>query len=86
MSTGTCAHLGGVAGDEVVHGLLGGQAGHGGQHTEGVAAQQDEVLGVAAHAGNLGVVDVVDGVAGPGVLCDGAARARRGCQQARGQP
>ena len=85
-SIGTCAHLGGVSGDEVVHGLLGGQAGHGGQHTEGVAAQQDEVLGVAAHAGHLGIVDVVDGVAGAGVLCDGAAWASMGCQRGRGQP
>jgi hypothetical protein len=61
-------YLGGVAGDEVVHGLLLGEARDGRQHTEGVAAQQDEVLGVGPNAGDPGVVDEVDGVGCPRVL------------------
>ena len=44
-----------TAPDEVVHRLLPGQLGYGGKHAKGVAAQHDDVLGVAAHAGDLGV-------------------------------
>ena len=69
--TGT--HLGGVAGDEVVHGLRGGEAGHGRQHAKGVAAQQDDVLGVGAHAWDARVGDEVDGVRHPRVLRQRAA-------------
>ena len=42
--------------DKVVHGLLLGQLGHGGQHAKGVAAQHDDVLGVAANTRDLGVL------------------------------
>lgn len=55
-------HLGGVARDEVVHRLLCGQARHWWQHTKGVAAQQNQILGVPANAGDLGIVNEVDGV------------------------
>lgn len=51
--------LGSVARDEVVHGLLGSQLGDGRQDTKCIAGQQDNVLGVAAHAGNLSVGNVV---------------------------
>lgn len=42
--------------DEVVHRLLLGQLGNRRQHAKGVAAQHDDVLGVAAHARDLGVL------------------------------
>ena len=60
--------LGGVARDEVVHSLLGRQAGHGGQHAKGVAAQQDDVLWVRADARDAGVVNVLDRVGGARVF------------------
>ena len=65
--------------NEVVHGLLLSQPADGRQHAERVAAQHDDVARVAAHAGDLGVGDVLDGVAGASVLSDGAAR-REGAQ------
>lgn len=56
-------HLGGVAGDEVEHGLLGGELGDWGQDTAGVAGEEDDVGGVAVgDAGDLGVLNVLDGV------------------------
>lgn len=62
-------HLGGVAGDEVEHGLLGGELGDGGEDTAGVAGEKDDVGRVlVAHAGYLGVLDVLDGVGAAGVL------------------
>lgn len=66
-------YLGGVATDEVVHGLLSGEFADRGQHPKGITTQQDEVLGVRAHAWNPGVVNVVNGVGSPGVLCHSAA-------------
>lgn len=57
-----------VARDEVVHGLLFAEAGNGRQHSKGIAAEQDEVLGMGSNAGNPGVVDVVNGVRSPGVF------------------
>ena len=56
------ARLGGVARDEVVHGLLAREARHRRQHAERVAAQQDQVLRVRPHARYLCVVDVLDRV------------------------
>ena len=51
-------HLGGVAGDEVEHGLLGGELGDGGQHTAGVTGQKNDVGGmVVTDAWHLGVAD-----------------------------
>ncbi len=66
-------HLGRVAGDEVIHGLLLGEARDGGQHAKRVAAEQDEVLGVGAHAGYARVGDVVDRVRRARVLRHSAA-------------
>ena len=74
MHKGLLANLGSVAGDEVVHGLLLGQTGHRWQYAKSVTAQQDEILGVRAHAGDARVGDVVDRVRRPCVLRDSAAR------------
>lgn len=69
LSTG---HLGGVTRDEVEHGLLSGELGDRRQHTTGVASQQDDVCGVlVAQAGELGVVDVLNGVGATSVLGQG---------------
>ena len=65
-------HLGGVTGDEVEHGLLGGELGDRGQNTASVASEQDDVGGVVvALAGDLGVLDVLNGVGTAGVLGQG---------------
>lgn len=65
------SHLGGVTGDEVEHGLLGGELGDGGKDTAGIASEQNDVGGVVlALAGDLGVVDVLDGVGAAGVLSE----------------
>lgn len=65
-------HLGGVTRDEVEHGLLGGELRDGGEDTTGVASEQDDVGGVVvALAGNLGVLDVLDGVGAASVLGQG---------------
>jgi hypothetical protein len=65
-------HLGGVTGDEVVHGLGGGELGDGREDTTGVACEEDDVLGVAVgDARDLGVLDVLDGVCAAGVLGEG---------------
>jgi hypothetical protein len=56
------AYLGGVTADEVVHGLLLREATHRGQHPKRIAAQQDEVLRVGAHAGDARVLNVMNGV------------------------
>ena len=65
-------HLGGVTGDEVVHGLGGGELGDGGKDTTGVACEEDDVLRVAVgNARDLGVLDVLDGVGATGVLGEG---------------
>jgi hypothetical protein len=65
-------HLGGVTGDEVVHGLGGGELGDGRKDTTGVACEKDDVLGVAVgDARDLGVLNVLDGVGAAGVLGEG---------------
>ena len=65
-------HLGGVTRDEVVHGLLGAELGDGRKDTTGVACEENDVGGVAAgDAGNLGVLDVLDGVCATSVLGEG---------------
>ena len=65
-------HLGGVTGDEVVHGLGGGELGDWRKNTTGVACEEDDVLGVAVgNARDLGVLDVLDGVCATGVLREG---------------
>jgi hypothetical protein len=62
-------HLGGVAGDEVEHGLGAVELGDGRQDTAGIARQEDDVGGhVVRQAGNLGVGNELDGVGTSGVL------------------
>ncbi len=76
-------HLGCVAADEVVHGLLPCEPAHGRQHPERVAAQQDQVLGVRPHAGDARIVNVLDGVRGTRVLGHRTAgRTQRGQRKA----
>jgi len=66
------SHLGGVTGDEVVHGLLLVQLGDGRQHAAGVAGEQHDVLRVLVRdARDLGVLDVLDRVCAAGVLGKG---------------
>lgn len=56
-------HLGGVARDEVEHGLGTVQLGDGRQDTAGIAGKQDDVRGhVLGQARDLGVADVLNGV------------------------
>ena len=65
-------HLRGVTRDEVVHGLLGVELGDGRKDTAGVAGEENDVLGVAVRlAGDLGVLDVLDGVGAASVLGQG---------------
>ena len=62
-------HLGGVAADEVEHGLGGAELGNGRQHAAGVAGEEDDVGGVVRReAGDLGVINVLDGVGAARVL------------------
>ena len=58
----SASDLGGVARDEVVHGLLRVQLGHGGHHTEGIACQEDNVFGVASDSWELHITDMLEGV------------------------
>lgn len=65
-------HLGGVTRDEVVHGLGGVELGDGREDTTSVAGEENDVGRVAAgHAGDLGVLDVLDGVSDTSVLGEG---------------
>mmetsp|Transcript_11436 Transcript_11436/g.20177 ORF Transcript_11436/g.20177 Transcript_11436/m.20177 type:complete len:227 (-) Transcript_11436:869-1549(-) len=66
-----CAsNLGGVARDEVVHGLLVSQLADRWEHAKGITAQKDDILGLRADARNARVVDVVDGVASARIFCN----------------
>lgn len=71
------AYLGGVATDEVVHDLLQGQLAHRRQDTKGITAQQHHVARVGAHTRDARILNVLNGVAGTGVLCDLAAQRNR---------
>lgn len=63
------SHFGGVAGDEVEHGLLRGELGDGRQDAAGVAGEEDDVGRVASgEAGDLGFGDVVNWVGTSGIL------------------
>src|ERR1700731_4129618 len=55
--------LSSVATDEMVHGLLGGQLGDGGEDSIGIASQEDHILGVASYGGDLGAWDALEGIA-----------------------
>ena len=60
--------LGGVAVEEVLHGLLRGELGDGGEDAECIGGQEDDVLGVSADAWDDGAFDMVDGVGAAGVF------------------
>lgn len=65
-------HLGGVARDEVEHGLGAVELGDGRQDSAGVTGQEDDVGGhVVGQAGDLCVGDVLDGVGAARVLGEG---------------
>lgn len=65
-------HLGGVAGNEVEHGLLSVELGNRWKDAASVAGEEDDVGRVGAgDAGDLGVLDVLDGVSAAGVLGQG---------------
>lgn len=66
------SHLRSVSGDEVVHGLFGCELRDWWQDTASVASEEDDVCWVAvSDTGDLGVLDVLDGVSTTGVLCEG---------------
>lgn len=66
-------HLGGVTGNEVVHDLLVGELGDGGNDTSGITGEQNDVGGVGlSDTGQLGVGNVLDGVGASGVLGEGS--------------
>ena len=67
---------GGVAADEVIHGLRQVQLADRREHPERVARQEDDVLGVRPDARDLGVGDVLDRVGSPGVLCSKTSTVR----------
>lgn len=54
--------FGGVTSNEVVHGLFRGQLGNRGQDSEGVACEEDNVLGVASNGWELGTWDELERV------------------------
>ena len=56
----------------MVHGLFLGQFGNGRQHPEGICCQENDVFGMAGHAGQLGVGDIVQGISHPGVFRNAA--------------
>ena len=65
---GPC-HLGGVARDEVEHGLGAVELGDWWQHAAGIAGEEDDVAGVVGgEARDFGVVDVFDGVGAVGLV------------------
>lgn len=63
------SHLGGVAGDEVEHGLGAVQLGDGREDTTGITGQENDVgRHVLRQARNLGVGNILDGVSASSVL------------------
>mmetsp|Transcript_13323 Transcript_13323/g.23382 ORF Transcript_13323/g.23382 Transcript_13323/m.23382 type:complete len:408 (+) Transcript_13323:205-1428(+) len=60
--------LGGVAGQEMIHGLLGRKLGDRGQHAERIAGEEEHRLGVSAHGVGLEVRNVVDRVGDTAIL------------------
>ena len=66
--------LGRIAINEMVHGLVGSQFADRGQYAEGIAGQQDDVLGMSAYAGDLGIRDEIDGIGSSRVFRDGTVR------------
>lgn len=67
-------NFGGVAGQKMIHGLLGRQAGNGRQHTKGVGGQKDHILGMPPHAAGLVVAQLAEQVGSARVFGDGVVR------------
>src|SRR5438874_9076974 len=66
--------LGRVAGQEMIQSLLGRQAAHGRHDAEGIASQKDDVSRMAATAGQLAVIDEIDGVCRSGIFGETVVR------------
>src|ERR1039458_5790119 len=64
------SQLGRIAGEEVVHCLLGGESRDGGQDAESVGGQEEHVGGMPAYTGDDGIVDAADWISGAGVLIE----------------
>ncbi len=62
------AHLGGIARDEVVEGLIGGETRQGRHHAGGIASQQQDVLGMTSLLLWDGVLDEFQRIGGARVL------------------
>mmetsp|Transcript_21477 Transcript_21477/g.62847 ORF Transcript_21477/g.62847 Transcript_21477/m.62847 type:complete len:235 (+) Transcript_21477:596-1300(+) len=60
--------LGGVAGDEMIHGLTGAELGDGGEYAEGVAREKDDVIGMSGLLRLVISVDMKDGIRDSAVL------------------
>ena len=69
--------LGGVAGEEMVHGLVGRQPRDRRQHAEGVGGEDDDVLRHRPHILGRAVGDEVDRIGAAGILGE------RGCRRGR---
>ena len=67
-------HLGGVARQELVHGLAGVQPRDRGQHTESIAREEDDIVGVPRHTVLLEVGYVKQRVRHAAVLSLGRVR------------
>ena len=65
------AQCGGVPGHEVVHGLGRGQPGDRREHTKGIGGEENNRLGVSAHAARNLIRDVVERIRAPGVFGNG---------------
>ena len=66
---GAC-HFGGIAGNEVKHGLRRREFGYRRQYAEGIAGEEDDIGRQACLAGNAGVFDMLDGIGATGVFGD----------------
>src|SRR6187549_1963476 len=66
----SASHLGCVARNEVIHGLLRGESGDGRQDAEGIAGEKDNVGWMTSEARNFCVSNEVDGVGATRILRD----------------
>ena len=62
------SYLGRVAADEVVHGLTRRQLGYGRQDTEGIAGEENDVIGMACHLRLVVSIDMEDRVGDASIL------------------
>lgn len=67
------SHLGTVARDEMVHGLLRREAGDGRQDAKGIAAQQDDGFGVRPGTRRPRIGNMLNGVRCTRILCQRSA-------------